>query len=30
MAKGPGKHYRQGITIIELIRMFSDDATAEK
>ena len=27
---GPGKHYRKGITIVELVRMFPDDATAEK
>ncbi len=25
----PGKHYRKGITLIELTRMFPDDATAE-
>ena len=27
---GPGKSYRQGITIIELLQMFPDDATSEK
>ena len=28
--KAPGKSHRTGITIIELLRMFPDDATAEK
>ena len=28
--KAPGKHYRKGITLIEVMRMFPDDATAEK
>ena len=28
--KAPGKHYRKGITLVELVRMFPDDATAEK
>ena len=28
--KGLGKHYRKGITLIEIFRMFPDDATAEK
>ena len=27
---GPGKSYRNGITLIELLQMFPDDATAEK
>lgn len=31
MAKNaPGKHYRNGITLIELFQMFPDDTTAEK
>lgn len=29
MAKGPGKHYRRGLTLAELFRRFPDDATAE-
>ena len=30
MAKSaPGKHYRKGITLVELVRMFPDDAAAE-
>ena len=28
--KAPGKHYRNGITLIELLRRFPDDAMAEK
>ena len=28
--KAPGKYYRQGITLLELARMFPDDATAEQ
>ena len=28
--KGPGKAHRQGLTVIELLKMFSDDATAEQ
>ena len=28
--KGPGKSYRKGITIIELLKMFPDDEAAEK
>ena len=28
--KAPGKHYRNGLSLIELTRMFSDDATAER
>ena len=28
--KAPGKHYREGITLIELTRMFLDDAAAER
>ena len=28
--KGPGKAHRQGLTVIELFKMFPDDATAEK
>ena len=27
--KAPGKHYRAGLTLIELTRMFPDDAVAE-
>ena len=27
--KAPGKHFRKGITLVEIIRMFSDDETAE-
>lgn len=26
----PGKHYREGMTLIDLMRMFPDDETAEK
>ena len=28
--KAPGKHYRAGLTLIELTRMFPDDAVAER
>ena len=28
--KGPGKHYRKGLSLVELTRMFPDDATAER
>ena len=28
--KGPGKYYREGITLAELFQKFPDDATAEK
>ncbi len=28
--KAPSKHYRKGISLIEIFRMFPDDATAEK
>lgn len=28
--KAPGKHYRDGITIVELFQMFPDNSTAEK
>ena len=28
--KAPGKHYRTGLTLIELTRMFPDDAVAER
>lgn len=28
--KAPGKHFRQGMTLIELLDMFPDDETAEK
>ena len=28
--KGPGKYYREGITLAELFQIFPDDATAEK
>ena len=27
--KAPGKHYRKGISLVELFRLFPDDATAE-
>ncbi len=27
--QGPGQHYREGLSIIELVRMFPDDASAE-
>ena len=27
--KAPGKHYREGISLVELFQMFPDDATAE-
>ena len=27
--KAPGKHYRKGISLIEITRLFPDDATAE-
>ena len=30
MAKGPGKYFRKGMTLPELIRMFPDDKAAEK
>ena len=30
MAKAPGKYYRKGISLIELMDMFPDDATAEQ
>ena len=26
----PGKHYRTGLSLVEVIRMFPDDATAEQ
>ena len=29
MAKGPGKHYRRGLTLAALFKLFPDDATAE-
>ena len=28
--KAPGKHFRKGITLAQLFRMFPDDATAEE
>lgn len=28
--KAPGKHYRKGITLIEIFKMFPDDARAEQ
>ena len=28
--KAPGKHYRKGITLVDLFQRFPDDATAEK
>ena len=30
MAKAPGKAYRKGISLVEIVRMFPDDDTAEK
>ena len=30
MAKAPGKNYREGLTIMRVLEMFPDDATAEK
>ena len=30
MPKAPGKHYREGISLIELTRMFPDDEAAQK
>ena len=27
--KAPGKHYREGISLIDLLEMFPDDASAE-
>ena len=29
-SKGPGKHYRKGISLVDLFEMFPDDKTAEK
>ena len=29
-SKGPGKQYRKGLTFVQLMRMFPDDATAER
>ena len=28
--KAPGEHYRKGMKLTDLIRVFSDDRTAEK
>ena len=28
--KAPGKHYREGLSLVELTRLFPDDATAER
>ena len=28
--KAPGKHYREGMSLVEIIRMFPDDAAAER
>ncbi len=28
--KAPGKHFRKGITLVELFKMFPDNATAEE
>ena len=28
--KAPGKHYRKGLSLVEIIRMFPDDAAAER
>ena len=30
MQNAPGKHYRDGISLIELFKMFPDEKTAEK
>ena len=30
MANGPGKHYRKGLSLIEITQMFPDNAKAEK
>ena len=30
MAKGPGKYKRKGLTVIQLLKLFPDDKTAEK
>ena len=30
MQKGPGKHYRKGLSLIEITRMFPDDTKAEQ
>ena len=30
MGKAPGKHYRQGISLVELFELFPDDAAAER
>ena len=29
-AKAPGKHYRKGLSLIEMMRLFPDDAAAER
>ena len=28
MAKAPGKYFRKGLTLIEVMRLFPDDATS--
>ena len=28
--KAPGKHYREGLSLVELTRLFPDDAAAER
>ena len=28
--EAPGKHFRKGMSLIEIMRMFPDDATAEE
>lgn len=28
--KAPGKHYREGLSLVQLTRMFPDDTAAEK
>ena len=28
--KAPGKHYREGMSLVEIIRMFPDGAAAER
>ena len=28
--KAPGKHFRTGLSLVEVMRMFPDDATAEQ
>ena len=30
VGRGPGKHYRKGISVVDLINKFPDDKTAER